>query len=185
MHHELKFYIETERLILRDMVPEDAEGLFRMDSDPEVHTYLGNNPVKDIEHIRNYIESIRQQYIDNGIGRWVALEKATGEVIGWTGLKLLKDNWNGHTNVHDVGYRLAKKFWNKGYATESTIASLKYAFEVLNIDIVYGSANIGNTRSRRALEKCGLTYVEQFYYGDILCDWLKISKEDWLVHAKK
>ena len=60
----------TPRLLLRELQPEDAEAFFDMDSDPEVHRYLGNQPVKDIQRIREMIASVRKQYITNGIGRW-------------------------------------------------------------------------------------------------------------------
>ncbi len=172
--------IETERLILREFLPTDDEDMFEMDSNPEVHRYLGNNPVTDIEQVRGYIANIRQQYIDHGIGRWAVMEKASGKVIGWAGLKFITEVENNHTHFHDVGYRLNQKYWGKGYATESAKAAIKYGFEEMQLTEIIGSANVHNTQSRKALEKCGLTFVEQFYWKDILCDWLKITKEEWL-----
>lgn len=71
----MEIFIETERLILREIVAEDEIALFEVDSNPKVNTYLGNNPVKNIEQIRSIIQFIRQQYIDNGIGRWAMIEK--------------------------------------------------------------------------------------------------------------
>lgn len=69
----MKFYIETERLILRDILPTDEEAFFEMDSNPEVHKYLGNKPTTNILQTREMIENINQQYIDNGIGRWAVI----------------------------------------------------------------------------------------------------------------
>ena len=106
----MKVFAETERLILREILPIDVEGLWELDSDPEVHKYLGNNPVTDKEQIVEVINFIRQQYIDNGIGRWAIIDKKTNEFIGWTGLKFVTDTINNHQNYYDLGYRLIKKY---------------------------------------------------------------------------
>ena len=87
-------YLETERLILRELLPTDVVGMFELDSDPEVHKYLGNNPVRTIEETREIIKIICQQYLDNGIGRWAAIEKTSGEFIGWSGLKFIREYEN-------------------------------------------------------------------------------------------
>ncbi|MDV7390491.1 GNAT family N-acetyltransferase, partial [Arthrospira platensis SPKY1] len=84
---DVKIFAETERLILREIMPSDIDGMFKLDSDPEVHKYLGNKPVTDRKQIINVINFIRKQYIDNGIGRWAIVDKKTNDFIGWTGLK--------------------------------------------------------------------------------------------------
>jgi len=71
----MEIFVEIERLILREITLEDEVGLFQLDSDSDVHRYLGNKPVDNIEQIREVIKFIRQQYIDNGIGRWAIIEK--------------------------------------------------------------------------------------------------------------
>jgi len=176
----MKAVVETERLILREFVESDAEAFFEMDSNPAVHTYLGNNPTKTLAEAKKVIQLIRQQYVDNGIGRWAAIEKATGAFIGWSGLKYIRETENNHINFYDVGYRLAPKYWGLGYATESAKAAIEYGFNTLKLTEIIGTANVENKASRRALEKCGLTFVEQFMWRDIQCDWLKITKEEWI-----
>ena len=175
----MEFYIETERLILRDLLETDVEDYFEMDSDPEVHRYLGNNPIKTREQALENINNIRKQYLENGIGRWATIEKSSGTCIGWSGLKFITEDWNNHINFHDVGYRFMPRYWGKGYATESTKAALEYGFNTMGLTEIIGTANEDNKASRRALEKCGLTFIEQFMWKDIQCDWLKITKEDW------
>jgi RimJ/RimL family protein N-acetyltransferase len=175
----MKIVIETERLFLREFLPSDDNDFFEMDSNPEVHKYLGNNPIQSIEQAHEVIANIRQQYIDNGIGRWAAIEKVTGNFIGWSGLKFIKEVENNHINFYDVGYRLNLKYWGKGYATESAKAAIHYGFNQLNLNEIIGTANVENIKSRRALEKCGLKYIEKFMWKDIPCDWLKITKEEW------
>lgn len=106
----MRIFVETDRLILRELLPQDELGMFELDSDPEVHRFLGNQPIKDIERIREVITFVRQQYVDNGIGRWAMVEKHTNQFIGWTGLKLVKEEFNHHINYYDLGYRLIRKF---------------------------------------------------------------------------
>lgn len=176
----MKFIVETERLWLREIYPEDDAGLFELDSNPEVHRYLGNNPVSNIEQIRQVIQYIRQQYLDNGIGRWAIIEKNSNHFVGWTGLKLVKDNINNHQNYYDLGYRLIQKYWGLGYASESARASLEYGFHQLNIPVIYATAEAGNLASKNVLHKMGFRHVECFEQDGILTDWLELTKAEWL-----
>lgn len=181
----MKIFAETERLILREIVPADDTGMFELDSDKEVHRYLGNRPVERIEQSRELIGLIREQYISNGIGRWAAIEKNTGKFIGWAGLKLVKDLINGHRDYYDVGYRLIRNYWGKGFATEAALASLEYGFEKLPTNIIYATANFENKASIKVLEKVGLKYIETFEndYGTgikMKIVWMEIAKEEWI-----
>jgi RimJ/RimL family protein N-acetyltransferase len=175
----MMFCIETPRLILRDILPSDEEGMFRLDSDPRVHRYLGGNTIKTMEEARNTIAFIRRQYADHGIGRWAAIEKASGDFIGWAGLKFITTIENGRTHFHDVGYRLLPAYWGRGYATESAKASLAYAFTTMGLPEVVGTCHELNKASRHILEKCGLTFKEQYFWKDLRCDWLSITKGEW------
>src|SRR5690606_25147557 len=119
----MEIFVETKRLILREILPTDIDGFFELDADPEVHRYLGNKPVKNKQQVVDVINFIRQQYLDNGIGRWAMIEKETNNFIGWAGLKLEKIKINNHINYYDLGYRLIRKHWGKGFATEGATAS--------------------------------------------------------------
>ena len=177
----MRFHIDTEHLILREIRPADAEAFFRMDSNSEVHRYLGNNPVKTIEHIHQVIERLLQQYADFGIARWAAIEKSTGDFIGWSGLKYIVDDKNSRNHFYDVGYRFHPDYWGKGYATESTVAALKYGFETMQLSEIIGTCHRDNKASRRVLEKCGLHYIESFVSElGLPCDWLSINKSEWV-----
>jgi ribosomal-protein-alanine N-acetyltransferase len=172
----MKIFAETARLILRELIPADAKGMFEMDSDPEVHLFLGNKPVQSIEQSKADIEFIRKQYIENSIGRWAVIEKATGNFIGWSGLKLIKEINNNHSSYYDLGYRFSKRYWGKGYATESAIAARDYGFKVLQLDEIIGIADINNLGSIHVLEKAGLKRISIFDYQGIKHHWLKIEK---------
>jgi [ribosomal protein S5]-alanine N-acetyltransferase len=171
--------IETERLLLRELVPADAEGMFALDSDAEVHRYLGNKPVKTIAEARATIEFIRGQYVQNGIGRWAMVEKSSSRFIGWTGLKLIREKVNGHIDHYDLGYRLIKEYWGKGYASEAAIACVNYAFEQLRLDAVYATAHPDNLASQKVLEKTGLQLVEIFDDNGEPTKWFSRMRDSW------
>ena len=176
----MQFNIETERLILRELRLSDLEGMFELDSDAEVHKYLGNKPVKTKEESQKILEDIIRQYVERGIGRWAVINKETQEFMGWSGLKLNTEyKMNGFNKYYDVGYRLIKRFWGQGYATESGKAAVNYAFKVLKLPELYGITEIGNQASHHALLKIGLKYVEDFYFEEekLNLRWYKIENK--------
>ena len=132
----VKIFVETERLILRELVPEDAERMFLLDSNPEVMRFLGRNTVTKVEESSEIIEKIRKQYRENGIGRWAVVEKSSNLLIGWSGLKFLTEEINGFKNVYELGYRFLPESWGKGYASESARASLNYGFNILDVEVI-------------------------------------------------
>ncbi|MBN4070207.1 GNAT family N-acetyltransferase [Olleya sp. AH-315-F22] len=178
----MKIYIETECLILREILPTDVEGMFELDSNPTVHKYLGNKPIKTKEKAIEIIQFIREQYIERGIGRFATIEKSSGDFIGWSGLKLnldKKDELNGKRNFYDIGYRFIPRFWGKGYATESSIATLDYGFKKLNLELIVGAAEIDNIASNKVLKKIGLQFVNEFDLEGVKVNWYELKKEDY------
>lgn len=173
---KVKIQAETERLILRELVMPDDVGMFKLDSDPQVHRYLGNAPVKSLSESREIIAYIREQYTEVGIGRWAVIEKSTGEFVGWSGLKFVTDMINQHSNFYDIGYRIRRKHWGKGYATESAIGVLNYGFNKLNLPVIYGMAHVDNSASNHILKKIGLNLVESFNYDGTPHNWYKIKR---------
>jgi len=172
----MKIFLETKRFILREIIPADVDGLFELDSDPAVHRFLGKNPVSDKSQIVEAIHLIRKQYIDNGIGRWAIISKDKNEFIGWSGLKLVTDITNNHKNYYDLGYRLIKKYWGKGIATETALASLKYAFNELNAAEVFAMADCENIASNKILKKVGFHFIEIFDLDGIEHNWYRIDR---------
>ena len=174
----MRTQFETERLILRELLPTDDVGMFALDSDPAVHQYLGKNTVTDIAQSREIITNIRQQYLDNGIGRWAVILKETNEFIGWSGLKLEK-NVNGHAKFYDLGYRFIPKYWGKGYGYESAKAFVDFGFQEMKLDKICACFEVGNTGSQRIIEKCGLQYVNDFVYTDgSKCAWYELENSN-------
>ncbi len=173
----MKIFVETPRLILREILPDDVDGFFELDSDPEVHKYLGNKPVSDKSELIKVINFVRQQYEENGIGRWAIIDKASNSFIGWAGLKFVQELTNNHINYHDLGYRLIRKYWGKGYATEAALASLNYGFEVMQLQDIFAAAHIHNQASNSILKKVGFNFLETFIDEDEVNNWYKITSK--------
>ena len=172
-------FTETDRTILREITTEDLDDFFEMDSDPELHRYLGTQPVMNRDQIIETIHYVRQQYIDNGIGRWAIADKSTNRFMGWTGFKLVKDLINNQTDYYDLGYRLIRKYWGKGYATETAKASLDYGFANLNTEQIIATVNCENDASNNVMKKLGFSFVETFYLHNLKHNWYKMNKTEW------
>lgn len=171
------YHVETERLLLRDIIQEDAEPMFLMDSDPEVHRYLGNEPVQHIDKIREIIGFIQHQYSTLGIGRWAVVEKATNQFVGWCGLKYITEPiYGSKVDYYDLGYRFNRNAWGKGFATESSRAVIQYAVDRMQLSELFAMAENGNAGSLHVLEKCGFKIIDQFEYDGAAHLFLHLSK---------
>ncbi len=179
----MKIHIETDRLIMRDLIDEDLEGMFAMDSDAEVHTFLGNKPIATLAEAKAIIDAIKKQYVDYGIGRWAVVEKESGAFVGWSGFKYITDVVNGKSNYYDLGYRFIKAYWGKGYASETAIASLNHGFNTLNFEEIVGIADVAHTASNAVLKKVGLLKRNEFYYDETLHNFYSLTKTEWLQAA--
>jgi ribosomal-protein-alanine N-acetyltransferase len=173
----MKIVLETERLLLREMILSDAEAMFKLDSNPNVVKYLGNTPVKSIDECINLIQNVRNQYLKNGIGRFSVVLKDTDEVIGWAGIKFITEPENNQTNFYDLGYRLQEEHWGKGYATEATKAWLDHAFQTMKLPVLVASINVDNFNSNKIVQKFGFQLKSKFYYEDIHCNWYELENK--------
>lgn len=175
----MKIHIETERLLMRDLMDEDVHGMFIMDSDAEVHKFLGNKPISTLAEAQKYIDAVKQQYIENGIGRWAVVEKESGNFVGWSGFKYITDTIGGRTHFYDLGYRFLKDYWGKGYASETAIASLNHGFEKLNYNEICGMADVDHIASNAILQKIGLINRNEFVYDGTLHNFYSLKKAEW------
>ena len=142
--------VETERLILRQFVPDDQERLLALLSDPEVIRYMlpGRPPTR--EEMENILPSIRRHWERHGFGRWAVVRKDTLEFVGYGGLRLLVD-------TPEVVYHLARRYWGRGLATEMAKASLAFGFGEHGFDSIVAVAMPENTASLRVMEKVGMS----------------------------
>lgn len=170
----LKFISETKRLILRKMEISDAAFFFELNSNPNVTKHTGDaafNDLKEAEAITQYVIS---QYEKYGFGRWLVIEKATRQPIGWCGLKYHED-----LKMVDLGYRFLEEKWGKGYATESSIASLYYGFENLNLTKITGRASVDNTASINVFKKLGMSFIKTEHFHEHDAVIYEITKEEF------
>lgn len=171
----MKNTIETERLVLRPFELSDAEGMFELDSNPNVHLFVGNRPVKHIEESVEYIKIVQRQYETVGIGRWAVVLKETNEFIGWSGIKYITDEINKHKDFYELGYRFIEKHWGKGYATEAGKAFVDFAFNEMKVEALYAYADAGNEGSRKILEKLGFHFINSFEYNEEIEVWYELK----------
>ncbi|WP_245591178.1 GNAT family N-acetyltransferase [Aquimarina latercula] len=136
---------------MRKLQVSDAEKFFSLNSDPEVLKYTGDYPFLSIEDAKSFLKNY-QEYNINGYGRWAVLLKETNDFIGWCSLKRNKDG------DIDIGFRFFRNKWNKGYATESSIAALAYGFTQLGIKEIIARVVSENKASIKVLEKIGMTF---------------------------
>lgn len=150
----MSYLFETERLRLREFNFDDAANLYQLNLDPDVIRYTGDPPFESVETARLFIYNYKD-YKLNGYGRWAIELKSDGSFIGWSGLKL------NEFNDVDLGYRLHKSAWGKGYATEAANACIKYGFEKLGHPRIIARVAKENPASIRVIEKLGLIFYKE------------------------
>jgi RimJ/RimL family protein N-acetyltransferase len=148
--------MKTERLTLRECTADDADLLVELDSDPEVMRYLTEGRGSEPESIeRKTLPRLIDEYRRHpGFGVWAAHTR-DGEFIGWFMLRRHDDSPPGEV---ELGYRLRRAAWGRGYATEGSRALLHKGFEELGVTTVVAETMAVNTGSRRVMEKAGLSY---------------------------
>ncbi|MFB9928298.1 GNAT family N-acetyltransferase [Amycolatopsis halotolerans] len=153
-------FLETDRLLLRRFTEDDVENLVQLDSDPQVMRFLTGEPTPRAEVEHKILPAILRDYHNGPAGRWAAIERETGEFIGWISLDPPED---GSTAELELGYRLMAKAWGRGYATEGARAVIHKGFSELGTQRVWAQTMAVNTPSRRVMERSGLTYVRTFH----------------------
>jgi RimJ/RimL family protein N-acetyltransferase len=150
----MKVILETDRLLLREYVEDDAESFFKLNTDPEVMRFVPDKPLLNIEQARQtLIDHPIADYRRYGFGRGACILKSTGEQVGFAGLKYLDE-----LGEVDVAYRLLPAHWGQGLATEVALASVRYGFAALGLKRIIGLVMPKNIASVRVLEKTGLRY---------------------------
>ena len=152
--------VETDRLVLRRFTEGDLELLVELDSDPDVMRHLTGRPTSRKRVAGKMLPSILADYA-RGIGTFAAHAKPDLEFIGWIELRPDADR----PDRAELGYRLRKPAWGKGYATEGTRALVAYAFTTTAVTEVHADTMAVNAASRRVMEKVGLRYAETFFEG--------------------
>lgn len=135
---------------LREIRVSDAEAYYEYISDPEV-TKLTSITITSFESIRSYISKWIERFHKKESILWAIATKSDDRVIGVCNLF----NWNFHSSRAEIGYHLARKYWNKGIMTVALKAITRYAFETLDFNRIEAFVMAGNFASARVLEKVG------------------------------
>lgn len=157
----MRVYLETERLILRRFTEGDVEQLVELDSDPEVMRYLSGGKATPREVIAGEILPAWLGYYERGdrYGFWAAIERASGVFLGWFHFRPLR---GAPDDEPELGYRLRRVAWGKGYGTEGARALIDRGFAELGVRRVVAGTYEHNIGSRRVMEKAGMTLVRRF-----------------------
>ena len=154
--------LKTPRLALRQFTEDDVANLFDLNSDPEVMRYITGGRPTPLEELRDEVIPFHLAVYErlDRLGTWAA-ESAAREFLGWFHFR--PGPGADISNV-DLGYRLRRSAWNKGYATEGSRALIRMGFTDLGVERVFGHTMTVNAASRRVLEKCGMTLVRTTPY---------------------
>jgi RimJ/RimL family protein N-acetyltransferase len=154
-------FLETERLVLRPFTDDDADRLFSLDNDPDVMRFINGGKPTSHETIKTQtLPRLLYDYPCFGTrGYWAVEEKDTGIFLGWFEFRPLDDH---SAAVVELGYRLNKTAWGKGYATEGSRALISKGFTDLGVERVTANTMAVNIRSRRVMEKAGLSFLRNF-----------------------
>ena len=170
-------FIETNRLLLRRFVIEDADKMFdNWANDSEVTKYMTWNPHESVEQTKAILKMWIKDYEKPNTYRFAITLKQTNELIGSIDVV---DYVNGYP---EIGYCLSRKHWNKGYMTEALKSFVIYLSDKGYKEIVI-EADVRNIGSNRVIEKCGFSFTHreekehcsQFKPEPITVNWYKIS----------
>ena len=146
--------IETGRLLLRPMRPEDVDELLHIFADPAVMASFGVAPF-DRPQMERWVRRNLDHQARYGYGLYSVILKANGLLVGNCGLEHLED---GDAREAELGYDFRSDYWNRGLATEAAAAVRDHAFGVLEIPRLISLIRQGNAASRRVAEKIGMRH---------------------------
>jgi RimJ/RimL family protein N-acetyltransferase len=158
----MQIFLETERLELRRFTDDDVENLVELDGDPEVMRFINGGRPTARDEIENEVLPAFLDYYERyaGYGFWAAIEKSTDRFVGWFHFRPAE---GAPPDEVELGYRLRRSAWGKGYATEGSRALIRKGFAELGVQRVVASTMVVNVASRRVMENAGLKFVRKFH----------------------
>ena len=172
--------IETSRLRMRKLTPEDLPWLIEMRSPEPVNRYLGGTKMQNPEALAKRLKFYIGCYDEYGFGNCAMQFKANGELIGTSGLQPLED-----TGEIEIGYNLSEKYWRQGIGYECAMGWLTYGFETAGLERIVAIAQPENVGSWRIMEKCGMKYEKTEDHYGINCVLYAISRDEFLKHVSE
>lgn len=158
-----KTILETDRVRLTEILPEDMALLQDLDSDPEVMRFInGGKPSTEEDHkaAMERVLAIKDKH-GNRFGVWPAFEKSSNEFMGWF---LFRPDKKRPDEISDIelGYRLKKKFWGQGFASEVSRAIIAYGFTLPEVKSIFAIALKANFGSWNVMKKMGMEFVDEY-----------------------
>lgn len=146
--------IETKRLILREFTLDDVADVYEYAKDERVGPSAGWKPHQSLDESAGIVK----MFMESGEVYAIVL-KDENKVIGSLGLhKRYPDESLTELNQREIGYVLSPTYWGNGYAPEAVESLKAFAFEELNIEVLWCAHSITNEKSRRVIEKCGFEF---------------------------
>ena len=155
---------ETDRLLLRPPHLSDLDELAAIFAKPEVWWFPFQRGL-DANETEGWIDRHRTNWRERGIGQWVAILRATGEIIGYCGLAFPTFLPEIMPAV-EVGYRFDPAHWGNGYATEGARAALRFGFEERALQRIVAIYEPDNARSGAVMERLGMTFDREAIVPD-------------------
>ena len=152
-----EFRLETERLVLRSWRDEDLQPFHAMCSDPDVMATLG--PLMSVDETAALIGRMNDREERDGHTFWVMESREAGAFIGFCGVVRAMDGLP-IAGKPELGWRMARSAWGKGYVTEAAHATIRWCWENLPDDSLYAITSVDNMRSRAVMERIGMKYCE-------------------------
>jgi len=160
--------LETDRMILRPPKKEDEYFFFHLNKDEEVMKYI--RPTMDREQSKAYFK-MACDITDDQMGYRIAIDKSSAEFVGWFMLKQFEE-----PNKIEFGYRLMRRFWNKGLATEGSLVMKNYALSQLKLDQLVAVTHPENKASVNVLLKTGFEYKGIAHHYDTEVKYFELNK---------
>lgn len=146
--------LKTERLLLRQWLPEDAAPFAELNADPQVMEHF---PARlSAAESDTAMARYRQSIVEQGWGFWAAQELTTGQFIGFVGLNRPRFE-AAFTPCVEIGWRLQRSAWGQGYASEAARACLQFGFGTLKLTEIVSITFRGNLRSQRVMQRIGMS----------------------------
>ena len=147
--------IRTERLILRRWRDDDLEPFAELNADPQVMAHMP--ALLDRRDSDALATRIREQFEQRGFGLWAVEVPGAAPFIGYVGLSVPR--FTAHfTPCVEIGWRLARPYWGRGYATEAALASLAFGFENVGLQEIVSFTVPANVRSIAVMQRIGMTH---------------------------
>lgn len=143
--------METERLVLREHISEDANAILEIFGDIEVMRFFGMKPIQSLNAARKMIDYFKKSSEENGLNRWAVVLKDLDAVVG----SIFYTNIEKPYFRAEIGYLLSRKHWGKGIMTEALERIISFGFEQMNLNKIQALITIDNQRSFALIERLG------------------------------